>query len=131
MRSGLRAWGPAVLWAAVIFAASSRPTLPVDLELGLDKVAHFGAYAVLGLALGRACRLGGWPWAAALALGLAYGALDELHQSFVPGREADAADWLADALGTGAGLSLYHRWRRVRSGRARRRAGAASHSFPT
>jgi VanZ family protein len=33
--------------------------------------------------------------------GLAVGALDELNQAAVPGRTADPADWLADALGVG------------------------------
>ncbi len=28
-----------------------------------------------------------------------YGATDEWHQSYIPGREADIADWLADIAG--------------------------------
>jgi VanZ family protein len=28
-----------------------------------------------------------------------YGASDEFHQRFVPGRTADVLDWLADSLG--------------------------------
>lgn len=127
----LGAWVPALVWAAVIFAASSRPRLPVDLELGLDKVAHFGAYTVLGLALAHGQLRSGWPWAAALLLGLLYAASDELHQSLVPGRSPDLADWIADAFGTGAGVLLYHRWHRRRPGGTRRRADAAPHSFPT
>jgi VanZ family protein len=29
----------------------------------------------------------------------AYGAIDEFHQSFVPGRDCNVWDWLADTLG--------------------------------
>lgn len=131
MTAALRAWGPAVAWAAVIFAASSRPSVGVDLGSGLDKVAHFAAFAVLGLALGRGREASGWPWAAALALGLLYAATDELHQALVPGRVPDAADWVADALGTAAGLFCFHRWRRRRPGRSPARARAATNSSPS
>lgn len=131
MTSGLRAWGPALVWAAVIFALSSRPTLPIGLESGLDKVAHFAAYAVLGAALAHGQRATGWSWLAALALGLGYAFSDELHQSLVPGRSAELGDWIADALGTGAGILAYHRWRRDRPGRARRGADAATPSSST
>ena len=37
---------------------------------------------------------------------LGIGVLDELRQSFVPGREADLADLLADAAGAAAALYL-------------------------
>jgi VanZ family protein len=111
----MRAWAPALLWAAVLFAVSSRPTLPADLGGGLDKVAHFGAFAVLGLLLahgGVTWRLPiGWP----IFFGLAYAATDEIHQAFVPGRYPDAADWVADALGVAAGCFFFYR---IRSGRA-------------
>ena len=113
------AWAPALLWAAVLFAFSSRSTLPGDLGGGLDKVAHFGAYAVLGLLLAWASlesRLAaGWP----VLLGLAYAASDEVHQYFVPGRSPDVADWMADALGVAAGCFLLYRVRPRRPGAGR------------
>ena len=34
-----------------------------------------------------------------------YGASDEFHQSFVPGRHVEIADWLADTLGGGVGAA--------------------------
>ncbi|MCX5731999.1 MAG: VanZ family protein, partial [Deltaproteobacteria bacterium] len=34
------------------------------------------------------------------------GATDEFHQSFVPGRNADVADWMADTLGAAAGAAI-------------------------
>lgn len=111
----VRGWAPPVLWAAVLFVASSRSnTGPVDLGDGRDKLAHFVAYAVLGLLLARAQALSGLrPWVA-VALGLAYAASDELHQSFVPGRSAEIADFLADALGVMAAVAI-HNARRSRA----------------
>ncbi|MDH3980911.1 MAG: VanZ family protein, partial [Gammaproteobacteria bacterium] len=71
-------------------------------------------YGVLGfLALGtqRLCASGFsvlsyWKITALTAL---YGVLDEFHQSFVPGRNADVLDVLADASGAllGAGLLFF------------------------
>lgn len=113
----LRGWGPALLCAALIFLASSRPTIPVPLERGTDKLAHFVAYSVFGFALGHARFHSGIPFAAAAVIGALYGLSDELHQSFVPGRSAELGDWVADALGVLAGLFAYHLWRRLRSGR--------------
>lgn len=111
MTKRVLAWAPALVWAVVLFLISSRPTLPADLGGGLDKVAHFGAFAVLGLLLARAALAWripiGWP----MALGIAYAATDEIHQHFVPGRYPDVADWVADALGVAAGCILLYRLR--------------------
>ena len=108
----LRPWLPALAWAALIFWLSAQPKLVIDLERGTDKLAHFLAYAVLGALLALAQTRTGWPPAAAYALGIAYGASDEWHQSFVPGRASDAADWLADAAGVVVAVALYQRMRR-------------------
>ncbi len=102
----------AIAWAALIFWASSQSRPFPELPRGLfehDKLLHAGAYAVLG-ALVRGA-LGGWrvrPWMAlgfAIAVGTAYGASDEWHQSFVPNRSPDPADLAADALGAAAGAA--------------------------
>jgi VanZ family protein len=93
---------PAAAWAALIFWLSSRadlPSVPFAFE-GIDKLEHAGAYGIFGLLLLLALD---WPRprAAVLAVGLAalYGITDEWHQSFVPGRQCDPFDWLADAAG--------------------------------
>jgi VanZ like family len=112
----VRAWTPALLWAAVLFAFSSRSTLPTDLGGGLDNVAHFGAYAILGLLLGRGGVLSRLALAWPLLIGWAYAASDEIHQAFVPGRSPEAADWLADALGVAAGCIVMFRLRSGRRG---------------
>lgn len=127
MTRALRAWAPALLWAAAIFFASSLPGTGVDLSGGRDKVVHALVYLVLGLLLARA-----WaPRAGAVLLGWLYAASDELHQALVPGRTAELADWAADALGVLAGVFLFHRVARRRSRRGSRAAdplAASRHS---
>ena len=110
-------WLPALAWAALIFFLSAQPVLVVELGGDTDKLAHFLAYAVLGALLAYAQTRTGWPPAVACALGIAYGASDEWHQSFVPGRSSDLADWVADAAGVLVAVALYH-WMRRRAWRA-------------
>jgi VanZ family protein len=40
----------------------------------------------------------------------AYGASDEWHQSFVPGRSTDVRDWIADTIGAALAIGLYAGW---------------------
>ena len=85
-----------------------------------DKVLHALLYSALGLALawGRARSSPPPPHYLLLLAGYLYGALDEWHQSFVPGRTPEFGDWVADVvgvtLGYAAGLLLF-RWRRDRA----------------
>jgi len=107
MKNAVR-WIPAVAWMGLIFWLSSGP-LPSTGGIEIpDKVAHFGAWAVLGALLWFAFAPLGVARAGALAFAVAalYGASDELHQSFVPRRSADVADWLADVAGSAAALIL-------------------------
>lgn len=127
---GRRLWRygwPCLVYAGLIAWVSHRPggTLPA-LGVG-DKSLHALEYAPLGLLTLR-WFLRGWAWETRRALpagwtaAVLYGALDEVHQHFVPGRQADPADLLADALGAAlgaaAGVGL------VRPGRSRPEAAA-------
>jgi len=85
----------ALVWAVLIFAASSLPGSAVGLPSPWDKLAHAFTYAVLAWLLRR----GGLSLRAAIALAILYGLGDEWHQSFVPGRYSDLRDLLADAAG--------------------------------
>jgi len=87
--------GLALAEAVLIYIASSLPGSAVGLPAPWDKLAHASAYALLALFL----RAGGLRPGAAWLLAVLYGASDELHQYFVPGRFSDPADLAADALG--------------------------------
>lgn len=99
-------WGPAAIWAAVLFLLSSISDRPgiAWLPIG-DKIAHVALYGVLGAALAwsRWSGRGRPSHALLLGLGLLYGVSDEWHQSFVPGRTASLADLAADAVGVSLG----------------------------
>jgi len=106
---------PALCIAALIFYLSSRPTLPVPLPpiLGADKLAHLAAYAVLSFLACFWIRAESWKrrpvlfFVSVVLIVSLYGALDEFHQSFVPGRMPSVWDWLADTLGAGLGVLVY------------------------
>ena len=98
-------WGPVLLWAAVIFAFSSIPSLSSGLgtwDEVLRKGAHLAEYAVLGLLLMRA--LG--QQLPALAVAIAYAATDEVHQHFVAGRHGSPLDVAIDTVGLLLGIFL-------------------------
>lgn len=121
MSRALRGWLPALLWTVLIFLLSSRSSLPVSVGLGFDKLAHLAEYAVLGFLLAYGQARAGIAVAWAVLMGASAGALDEFYQSFVPGRMADPADWIADVLGVGAGIFLFYQFRRWREGGVRPR----------
>jgi VanZ family protein len=99
-----------VLWAGLIFALSSVPSLSSGLgawDVVLRKAAHVAEYAVLGALLVRAL-----PELAALWAGIAYAIVDEAHQHFVPGRHGALLDVAIDATGVLLGILLARRLRR-------------------
>jgi VanZ family protein len=123
----MRAWIPALLWAATLFVLSAQPKLP---KVGpqfhnVDKIQHLIAYAVLGtfvmFALRRAHNLP-LPKAFVLAIIIAsaYGATDEFHQRFVPHRSCDVWDWTADTLGAGIAATVFYAHESRRSSKTNR-----------
>ena len=120
----MKYWIPPLLYMALIFIVSSleQPPLPMpEFEwLTIDKLYHFIEYAILGGLLALAFVKAESPqsvpskliWLAAAVLSILYGASDEWHQTFVPGRFATIADWVADVIGSIAGVLavyLYYR----------------------
>ena len=71
--------------------------MPVSDKL-VHAVAYFGLCVVLRLAVGSVAPP---KVATVIAVGMTmlYGATDEWHQSFTPGRDPDVLDWVADAVG--------------------------------
>ncbi len=99
-----------------IFYLSHQPSLKVIPPLfpHQDKVLHAGMYFLLSISmiLNRdLCRTLS-PVPIMFILGFIYAVSDEIHQSFVPGRDCSAGDLLADIVGLSIGLSLYLWYRR-------------------
>jgi len=97
---------PALLIAGIIWFLSSQSTLPqLKGIFGWDKLQHLLAYGALGVAVGLWASPVFWKRRPVLVLlwvtlaGSAYGAIDEFHQYFVPGRDCNVWDWIADTLG--------------------------------
>ena len=113
-----RAWWQVAGWLAIQLTATSLPgsVLPGGLGHPIDFLGHFAMYLVLGALVARAAARGG-SGTGAIVLWVvlsAVGALDETHQLLIPGREASAVDWTLDALGAGAGLTLWAALARTR-----------------
>jgi VanZ family protein len=131
-RRGLSLWGPPAIYALAIFVSSSLSAPPSPPQQLTDKHAHGLGYAGLALTLVRATAGGTWAGVTArtagkaAALAVMYGATDEWHQSFVPGRQVEMMDLGADALGAVATAGLV--W--VAARWARRRAPADSRITP-
>jgi VanZ family protein len=112
---GFRLWLPPALLAGVIFVLSSISQLPGSAYVS-DKLLHllvFGALCLLTLRAthGGPHPLAPAPAAVAFSLVLLWGVLDEVHQSFVPGRDASARDVVADALGAALAVLVWAVWR--------------------
>jgi len=97
---------PAPLIAGTLWFLSSQSTLPQPPGvLAWDKLQHLLAYGALGFAVGLWISQTFWKRRPRLALLLAtligsvYGAIDEIHQYFVPGRHSNVWDWVANTLG--------------------------------
>lgn len=118
-------WAPMVVWGALIYSSSGSSAnagpatshmfmfllVPDSYSFDLTEFRfHTGAFAVLAvlayhvLALHLRWRQR-WLVAAAAAVAAGYGALDELHQAFVPGRTASSIDLGYDILGAALALA--------------------------
>ncbi len=116
LRNFLFYWLPLIVACLAIFIQSSHPgpeRMP-DVRF-LDKLLHFGAYAVLGILFFRAyetlplknnCNLLIFISIVSATL---YGISDEIHQYFVPFRHADMMDVVANTLGSIFGVYVYYR----------------------
>jgi VanZ family protein len=103
---------PGALYYALVFYLSSKP-LKVRLPIpSYDKGAHVFEFTLLGLLLSfgffktlkTSLRI---KVLLTLAIGILLGILDEFHQYFMPSRQSDVLDALADAVGIGLGVLVY------------------------
>lgn len=109
-----RQWWPPALWAAFILLLTSVPgsDLPHLSFLSfhsIDKVVHGTMYGIFAWLATRSLVRAGRPVGQAIlivVLGIAiFGAVDEWHQQFIPGRSMDMFDWMADVSGAIIGTS--------------------------
>ena len=101
-------WAPTIAWSLAILFLTSIPNPHISAPRNSDKVLHFAVYAILGVLAARAADVRRGRLATALIVILCisvFGAVDEWHQSFIPGRFPAVDDWVADTLGGIAGTS--------------------------
>ncbi len=112
-------WVPVILYAVFIFSLSNR-SYPGAIPYFNPKIFHPIEYAALGLLLCVAwfsilARKGVSSFAVRVfSLGILYGASDELHQAFVPGRSPRVVDVLFwDLLGITLAFGTFLLIRRI------------------
>lgn len=97
----------ALVYCGLIFLESSR-AIPYQLDQsipGMDKVVHAAMYGVLAGIVSLGMRRSGRSYSPRMQFllpvlfALAYGISDEIHQRFVPGRNFDPWDILANTAG--------------------------------
>ncbi len=100
-------WLPVFLYCLLIFIQSSYPVTKILPSIShMDKLAHAGAYALLGFLFYRAFHRTRIQKNALTLVVLSvlassiYGISDEIHQYFVPSRMADIADVAANTVGS-------------------------------
>ena len=100
----IRRFGPPLAVMALIWFLSDQPSLSTGLgfwDLVLRKLAHMVVFGTLLLAWWRAIGP-----RTAVAITLAWAALDEWHQTWVEGRNGAFHDWAIDAAGAGIAAAL-------------------------
>jgi VanZ family protein len=120
MKKSVSLHGPTLFWALLIFTLSSIHSLRTP-DLGFqiqDKFYHACEFAVFGFLLRRSAAVFSFSapmlWKLSALVGIVYAGLDEIHQYFVPGREADWGDLAADVIGVFLGILIYRMWVRFK-----------------
>lgn len=94
--------------AVAIFSLSAQSKLPIPETVsfrGLDKLLHACAFGALAFTLSYWFAADKWRtkpfryFALVCLITACYGISDEVHQIFVPGRDASIYDWFADCTG--------------------------------
>ena len=118
----MKYWGPVILYCLMIVFLSSQSTpseyLPGFLFGMSDKLLHALEYCILGILLYRAFHQTTPPLGSmvlAILGAFAFGVSDEIHQWFVPNRQADFWDLFADTLGAAIFILLWTGIMKIRS----------------
>jgi VanZ family protein len=102
----------------IIFIQSSIGSIKLpDIEFDLaDKFLHFLVFGILAILTARGFRnsninvLKKYYISFAILICVLYGASDEIHQYYVPGRHSSWEDWIADILGVVFMVWMYKRF---------------------
>jgi VanZ family protein len=121
-RKFVRLWLPVLLWMGVIFLGSSIGNVPkaggVAVDAIVHRTGHVIEFAILGWLLLRAVgdgrRITRREMAITLIVIALYGASDEFHQRFTPGRSSELSAVLFDTAGGLIGAWLW-RWKSRKS----------------
>ncbi len=120
MKKFVKGWLPVIVWMGLIFIGSSIGNVPRIGDKTADSLVHRAAhvleYAVLGALLLRAL-CGEKPITKraiflALIVVALYGASDEFHQRFTPGRSSEAIAVVFDVAGGALGAWAWRWWRK-------------------
>jgi VanZ family protein len=110
-------WGPVAVYMAAIFYASSLSVIPGPVgDWFSDTLLHMACYGGLALFVLRALAGGKWTGVtmgvamAAWLIATLYGASDEWHQLYVPGRSSELRDLVNDAAGALAAVGVAVAW---------------------
>lgn len=119
---------PLIIWAFLIFLGSSLPSAKASdnglVDFAAHKLVHLFEYGVLYFLYYRSTVNDLWEkrpdkiFQALLFVAL-FGAFDEYHQSFVPGRSSRVVDVLIDFVGGILGLFVW--WNLVRLARKKQK----------
>lgn len=95
----------------IFYLSSLSKPIKYELPYGADKLLHFAGYVVLGFLMSYSLKKSGFKNYVFMGWILAslYGITDEIHQSFIPMRDASLFDFLADSAGSFSGAYFYKR----------------------
>jgi len=116
VRAAFVYWLMTLSYMGLIFYLSSRNDIDIPkLTTNFDKILHAGAYMVMAFLLYLSINKSGIRnniFTAAFLCAVLYGMTDEIHQYFVPGRDASVGDLIADAIGALIGCfgAHYLKW---------------------
>lgn len=104
---------PLIIYWLVLLTATSLPSKDLPNTGVSDKIEHFSAYLILAVLLNLTLvvqnkfeTLKKYPSLSTLTIIAFYALIDELHQLYIPGRDCEALDWVADFIGAILGIVL-------------------------
>ena len=110
-------WLPLIVYGVLIYIQSDYPS-PDKLPsfILMDKMLHFLAYGIMGILFYRAYQTlriknnRQMLFLLSVVSASLYGISDEIHQYFVPARNADILDVIADTFGAVCIVYIYQWW---------------------